>query len=81
MSQNNGHEAPRTIAAEAGSEKPALDFALAQIEIVRGGFRDALSELNKLGDLLKQASREKKTSEKDVQSVRATLEKLQSVRI
>ena len=61
--------------------KPALDTALAQIEIVRGDFRNAIAGLNKLGELLKQARRENKTSDKEIQSVRQTLRSLQGVRI
>lgn len=63
------------------AEKPALEMALAQIEIVRGDFRNAIAGLNKLAEALKQAQRESKTSEKEVQSVRQTLRSLQSVRI
>ena len=63
------------------AEKPALETALAQIEIVRGDFRSAITGLNKLADSLKQAQREQKSSEKEVQSVRQTLRSLQSVRI
>ena len=62
-------------------EKPALVTALAQIEVIRGEFRNAVAGLSKLGDLLKQASREQKTSEREVQGVRQTLRSLQSVRI
>ena len=61
--------------------KPALDTALAQIEVVRGEFRNGLAGLTKLGDLLKQVQRENKSSEKEISSVRATLRSLQSVRI
>ena len=61
--------------------KAALDTALAQLEIVRGDFRNAIAGLNKLGDLLRQVQRENKASEKEVSSVRATLRSLQSVRI
>ncbi len=62
-------------------EKPALETALAQIEILRGDFRNTLAGLNQLADRLKQAQRESKTSEKEIQSVRQTLRLLQSVRI
>jgi len=61
--------------------KPALETALAQVEVVRGDFRNAIASLNKLADSLKQAQREQKTSEKEIQSVRQTLRSLQSVRI
>ena len=62
-------------------EKPALETALAQIEIVRGDFRNAIAGLNKLAESLKAAQRESKASDKEVQSVRQTLRSLQSVRI
>ena len=65
----------------APEDKPALETALAQVEIVRGDFRNAITGLNKLAEALKQAQREQKTADKEVQSVRNTLEKLQSVRI
>ena len=65
----------------AAEDKPALETALAQVEIVRGDFRNAITGLNKLAEALKQAQREQKTADKEVQSVRNTLEKLQSVRI
>ena len=63
------------------AEKPALDTALAQIEILRGEFRNSLAGLNKVADALKAAQRESRTSEKAIQSVRQTLRSLQSVRI
>ena len=74
----NGAQRSTTTTQES---KPALETALAQIEIVRGDFRNAIAGLNKLGDSLRQAQREQKTADKEVQSVRNTLEKLQSVRI
>ena len=76
----NGHANAATATTNV-AEKPALETALAQIEIVRGDFRNAIAGLNKLGDLLKQAQREQKAGDKEVQSVRQTLRSLQSVRI
>jgi DNA polymerase III sliding clamp (beta) subunit (PCNA family) len=85
MPENNGNTtgAPsRKGATETtAAEKSALDTALAQIEIVRGDFRNAIAGLNKLGELLKQVQRENKSSDKEIQSVRQTLRSLQSVRI
>ena len=60
---------------------PALETALAQIEVVRGDCRNAIAGLNKLAEALKQAQRESKTSDKEIASVRQTLRSLQSVRI
>jgi DNA polymerase III sliding clamp (beta) subunit (PCNA family) len=70
----NGHETH-------AESKPALETALAQIDTIKTGFREAIADLNKLTDLLKQAAREQKAGEKEVQSVRQTLRSLQSVRI
>lgn len=67
--------------APATTEKPALETAIAQIDSVKTGFREAIAGLNKLSDLLRQAQREQKAGEKEVQSVRQTLRSLQSVRI
>lgn len=63
------------------SEKSALDTALAQIEIVRGDFRNGLAGLNKLAEALKQAQRESKASDREIASVRQTLRQIQAVRI
>jgi DNA polymerase III sliding clamp (beta) subunit (PCNA family) len=85
MPKTNGSATGTTNGAQhsttAPEDKPALETAIAQVEIVRGDFRNAIAGLNKLGEALKQAQREQKTADKEVQSVRNTLEKLQSVRI
>ena len=70
----NGHETQ-------AEPKPALETALAQIDTIKAGFREAIADLNKLTDLLKQAAREQKAGDREVQSVRQTLRSLQSVRI
>ena len=82
MPETNGNPtgAKRTTTT-AEEPRPALDLALAQVEVVRGEFRNGLAGLHKLGDLLKQVQRENKSSEKEISSVRATLRSLQSVRI
>ncbi len=71
---------PATNASET-TDKPALEIALAQIEVVRGEFRNAIAGLNKLADALKQVQREQKAGDKEIQSVRQTLRSLQTVRI
>lgn len=67
--------------AEAAAGKPALEAALAQAEAVKGTFRDTISGLTRLSDLLRQAQREQKAVEKEIAGVRQTLRSLQSVRI
>jgi hypothetical protein len=77
----NTNGASRSTETKTEEPKAALDTAIAQVEIVRGDFRNAVAGLNKLGELLKQAQRENKTSDKEIQSVRQTLRSLQGVRI
>ncbi len=61
--------------------KPAIEVALDKIETIKGSYRDAVRGLNDLADTLKQVQREQKSTDREVQSVRTTLEKLQTVRI
>ena len=79
--KTNGNTAGAKTADTTTSEKSALETALAQIEIVRGDFRNAIADLNILADALKQAQRESKTSDKEIASVRQTLRQIQAVRI
>lgn len=78
---NGASRSTTTTTPMEATEKPALETALAQIEVIRGEFRSAVAGLAKLGELLKQASREQKASDKEIHGVRQTLRSLQSVRI
>ena len=69
----NGHE--------PAASKPALETAVEQVEAVKASIKSAVGGLNELLDTLKQVQREQKSTDKDVQSVRITLEKLQSVKL
>ena len=85
MSENNdntnGTARLATAATLAAAERPTLDIALSQIEMIKGEFRNSIAGLSKLADLLKQVGREQRVSEKEVQTVRQTLRSLQGVRI
>jgi DNA polymerase III sliding clamp (beta) subunit (PCNA family) len=70
----NGHQ-------QEESQPVSIDTALEQIETVKGSYRDAIRGLNTLADTLKQVQRGQKSAEKEVQSVRSTLEKLQTLKI
>lgn len=61
--------------------KPALLSAIERAEALKVSLKTTASDLNNLLDSLKQVQREQKTTEKEVQSVRSTLEKLQSVKL
>ncbi len=61
--------------------KPAIESAFEKIESIKGSYRAAIHGLNDLADTLKQVQREQKGLDREVQGIRVTLEKLQSVRI
>ena len=79
--KTNGNTTGATSTDTTASEKSALETALAQIEVVRGDFRNGIAGLNKLAEALKQAQRESKASDKEIASVRQTLRQIQAVRI
>jgi histone deacetylase complex regulatory component SIN3 len=65
----------------SAADKPALELALEQIETTKTALRTVREGLSTLADTLKQVQREQKTSDKEVQSVRSTLERLQSLKL
>jgi len=60
---------------------PALEAAIEKLDAFRASVRESLGQLNDLTILLKQALRDQKTGQKEVQSVRQTLRSLQGVKI
>ena len=89
QTSTNGNHHPTTAngitSAPANTDKPetrpSLETALVQIEAMKTGFREGINSLTKLGDHIRQALREQKASEKEIQGVRQTLRSLQGVRI
>ena len=92
MPEINGHTngaatphlngAPRsTTPVSPAAEKPAIEAAIEKLDGFKTVFREALVGVTELSTLLRQAVREQKAGEKEVQSVRQTLRSLQSVRI
>ena len=77
--QMTGVEQPHTP-MENPQEKPVLNAALDQLEVVKGSLRGAMAGLNHLSDLLRLAMRENKNTEREVRSVRQTLTTLQKMK-
>ena len=63
------------------ADRPAIEAAIEKLDGFKTVFREALVGVTELSTLLRQAVREQKAGEKEVQSVRQTLRSLQSVRI
>jgi len=80
-SASNGTTTNGNGNSEHHDDKPAIEVAIERIETIKGSYREAIRGLNDLADTLKQVAREQKGTDKEVQSIRVTLEKLQSVRI
>ena len=92
MTATNGHTngaatphlngAPRSISPGIpAAEKPAIEAAIEKLDGFKVTFREALVGVTEITTLLKQAVRDQKAGEKEIQSVRQTLRSLQSVRI
>ncbi len=64
-----------------GTEKTSLETALEQVETVKGSYREAIRGLSDLTDTLRLIQKERKSTEKEVQTVRSTLRQLQSVKL
>ncbi|OAI56745.1 hypothetical protein AYO49_00520 [Verrucomicrobiaceae bacterium SCGC AG-212-N21] len=63
------------------ADRPALEAALARLEVVKAGCREAIAELSRLSDELKQALRSQRATQRETQTLRNTLRSLQSMRI
>ena len=74
----NGHHPTTETTTE---DKPTLEQALDQIDFIKGSLRGAVTSLNTLADTLRQVQRERRLNEREVRSVRATLQTLQTVRL
>jgi DNA polymerase III sliding clamp (beta) subunit (PCNA family) len=61
--------------------KPTEPSALDQIESIKARLRELFGELNTLTGLIKQAEKDKRTTEKEVASVRQTIRSLQGVKL
>jgi DNA polymerase III sliding clamp (beta) subunit (PCNA family) len=72
---------PGTPSPDSPVEKPALEAAIDKLDAFKSQFKETLAGLNDLTALLRQAVRDQKAGEKEIQSVRQTIRSLQSVRI
>ena len=61
--------------------KTAIERAVEQIDAAKASIGTVLGSLNGVVRTLRQAQREQRGTEKEIQSVRSTLETLQKVRI
>jgi len=77
----NGVNRSTTTHVQQATDKPAIEAAIDKIDGFKASVRETLAGLTELTTLLRQAVRDQKTGEKEVQAVRQTLRSLQSVRI
>lgn len=77
--QNIDRSDGETVGRE--NKKNSLETAVEQIDAVRGSIKTAAASLHDVITSLKQAQREQRGTEKEIKSVRSTLQNLQRVRI
>ena len=76
MSKNTAATTTEQPATETGIEQ-----VIQQVEKIKDTLKDVIGEFNDLLASLKQAEKENKASEKEIESVRATLRTIQNVKI
>ena len=81
QTNGSGHQPVVIHESTSPEEKPGLEQALDQIEVIKGSLRGAVTNLNNLIDIVRQVQRERRVSEREVRSVRDTLKTLQTVRL
>jgi hypothetical protein len=63
------------------ADRPPLETALARLETIKAAYRETLAELSRLSDVLKQALRDQRISQRESHTMRSTLRSLQSLRL
>ena len=71
----------RHVGAIPCNSKTAIEAAIDNLDGFKGNLREALSGISEITTLLRQAIRDQRTNEREIQSVRQTLRSLQGVRI
>jgi len=77
----NGNKDGQSAASPREPAKTAIETAVEQIDAAKSSIGTALASLNGLVKTLRQAQREQRGTEKEIQSVRSTLQTLQRVKI
>jgi hypothetical protein len=78
---SNTIEERRNIKPVTTAPESSFKALLAQVESIRSDLKETLNALNQTVVLLKAAEREQKGTEKEIESVRATLRSLQKVQL
>jgi hypothetical protein len=71
----------RNIGPVSNNSKPAIEAAIDNLDGFKSNLREALSGISEITALLRQAIRDQRSNEREIQSVRQTLRSLQGVRI
>ncbi len=76
---SHGVNRPNGLAST--NSKPAIEAAIDNLDSFKANLREALSGISEITSLLRQAIRDQRANEREIQSVRQTLRSLQGVRI
>ena len=79
--QNTHRSNGEAVTSTRENKRTSLETAVEQIEAVRSAIKASAGSLQEVISSLKQAQREQRGTEKEIQSVRSTLQNLQRVKI
>ncbi|HEY6155654.1 MAG TPA: hypothetical protein VIW07_18095 [Candidatus Udaeobacter sp.] len=79
--QNTNRSDGQAATVSQENKKSSLETAVEQIDAVRSSIKASAAALHDVTNSLKQAQREQRGTEKEIQSVRSTLQNLQRVKI
>jgi DNA polymerase III sliding clamp (beta) subunit (PCNA family) len=71
----------RSTGPVSNNSKPSIEAAIDNLDGFKSNLREALSGISEITALLRQAIRDQRSNEREIQSVRQTLRSLQGVRI
>ena len=72
---------PTPATVQPPETESAISKLIIQVDLIKDSLKNAVRDLNAVGDLLKLAEKEKKTTDKEIEIVRSKLRKIQTVTI
>ena len=70
-----------TTPAATPETKAALTELITHVDRIKDSLKTVVTDLNLVGNLLRTAEKEKRATDKEIETVRATLRKIQNVTI
>ena len=72
---------PKATTPAITETKAALPELITHVDRIKDSLKTVVTDLNTVGNLLRSAEKEKRATDREIESVRATLRKIQNVTI